>query len=96
MDNCLRKRLNKGTIIIVEGLNDKWGKSKFEKLKSDLFSLMGNVYGEDFSIYFFEGNAFVPTVEFTEKKTLDNIIEQKAVLNVEGSYDEKGKNIFIR
>ena len=71
LDNCLRKRLNKGTIIIVEGLNDKWGKSKFEKLKSDLFSLMGNVYGEDFSIYFFEGNAFVPTVEFTEKKTLE-------------------------
>ena len=91
LDNCLRKRLNKGTIIIVEELNDKWGKSKFEKLKSDLFSLMGNVYGEGFSIYFFEGNAFVPTVEFTEKKTLDNIIEQKAVLNVEGSYDEKGK-----
>lgn len=95
LDNCLRKRLNKGTIIIVEELNDTWGKSKFEKLKSDLFSLMGNVYGEGFGIYFFEGNAFVPTVEITEKKTLENIIEQKAVLNVEGSYDEKGKKYIF-
>lgn len=91
LGNGLSERLNKGTIIIVEDLNDAWGKSKFEKLQSDLFSLMGNVYGEGFSIYFYEGNSFVPTAEITEKRTLDNIIKQKSVLKVAGSYDEKGK-----
>lgn len=91
LDNGLRDRLNKGTIIIVEELNTTWGKNKFKKLQSELFSLMSNVYGKGFSIYFFEGNSFVPTVEITEKKTLDNIIEQKAVLKISGIYDEKGK-----
>lgn len=91
LDNALRKRKNHGTIIVVEELNDSWGKNKFEKLQSDLFSLIGNVYGEGFGIYFYEGNSFVPTTEITEKKTLDNIIDQKAVLKVEGFYDEKGK-----
>lgn len=91
LDNRLRKRLNKGTIIIVESLNDSWGKIKFDRLQSDLFSLIGNVYGEGFSIYFYEDNSFVPTLEITEKKTLDNIIKQKAVLNVEGKYDEQAK-----
>lgn len=91
LDNALRERMNKGTIIIVEELNTTWGKSKFTKLQSELFSLIGNVYGEGFSIYFYEDNSFVPTAEFTEKKILDNIIEQKAVIKVEGTYDEKGK-----
>lgn len=91
LDNSLRKRLNKGTIIIVEELNDNWGKNKFDKLKGELFSLISNVYGEDFGIYFFDGNTFVPTIEITEKKTLENIIEQKAVLNVEGTYEESGR-----
>lgn len=95
LDNGLRKRLNKGTIIIVEELNDTWGKSKFDKLKSELFSLIGNVYGEDFGIFFFEGNTFVPMIEITEKKTLENIIEQKAVLKVEGTYNEKGKKYIF-
>ena len=91
LDNSLRKRLNKGTIIIIEELNDNWGKNKFDKLKGELFSLISNVYGEDFGIYFFDGNTFVPTIEITEKKTLENIIEQKAVLNVEGTYEESGR-----
>lgn len=91
LDNALRERLNKGTIIIIEELNTSWGKNKFAKLRSELFSLMSNVYGEGFSIYFYEGDSFVPTVEFTEKKTLDNIIEQKAVIKIEGTYDEKGR-----
>jgi hypothetical protein len=95
LDNSLRKRLNKGTIIIVEELNDNWGKNKFDKLKGELFSLISNVYGEDFGIYFFDGNTFVPTIEITEKKTLENIIEQKAVLNVEGTYDESGRKYIF-
>lgn len=95
LDNGVKKRLNHGTIIIVEELNDTWGKSKFDKLQSELFSLIGNVYGEGFGIYFFEGNAFVPTIEITEKKTLDNIIEQKAVLNVEGAYNEKERKYIF-
>lgn len=95
LDNSLRKRLNKGTIIIVEELNDNWGKNKFDKLKGELFSLISNVYGEAFGIYFFDGNTFVPTIEITEKKTLENIIEQKAVLNVEGTYDESGRKYIF-
>lgn len=95
LDNGVQKRLNHGTIIIVEELNDTWGKSKFDKLQSELFSLIGNVYGEGFGIYFFEGNAFVPMIEITEKKTLDNIIEQKAVLNVEGAYNEKERKYIF-
>ena len=95
LDNSLRQRLNKGTIIIVEELNDNWGKNKFDKLKGELFSLISNVYGEDFGIYFFEGNTFVPTIEITEKRTLENIIEQKAVLNVEGTYDESGRKYIF-
>ena len=91
LDSTLRERENKGTVIIVEKLNTTWGKSKFTKLQGELFSLIGNVYGEGFSIYFYQGNSFVPTVEFTEKKILDNIIEQKAVIKIEGAYDEKGK-----
>lgn len=89
--NGLSKRKGKGTIIIIEELNDSWGKGKIEKLQSELFSLIGNVYGEGFSIYFFEGNSFLPTVEITDKKTLDNIIKQKAVLSVKGSYVEQQK-----
>lgn len=89
LDNGLKRRENKGTIIIVEELNDNWGKNKIEKLQSELFSLMGNVYGEGFSIFFFEDNSFIPTAEITEKKTLDKIIDQKAVLKVEGIYLEK-------
>lgn len=95
LDNSLRKRLNKGTIIIVEELNDNWGKNKFDKLKGELFSLISNVYGEDFGIYFFNGNTFVPTIEITEKNTLDNIIEQKAVLNIVGAYDEKERKYIF-
>lgn len=95
LDNGVQKRLNHGTIIIVEELNDTWGKSKFDKLQGELFSLIGNVYGEGFGIYFFEGNAFVPMIEITEKKTLDNIIEQKAVLNVEGAYNEKERKYIF-
>ena len=57
--NGLSKRKGKGTIIIIEELNDSWGKGKIEKLQSELFSLIGNVYGEGFSIYFFEGNSFL-------------------------------------
>lgn len=85
------KRKGKGTIIVIEALNDSWGKGKIEKLQNELFSLIGNVYGEGFSIYFFEDNSFLPMLEITDKKTLENIIKQKAVLNVTGSYVEKEK-----
>ena len=89
--NGLNKRKGSGTIIIIEALNDNWGKGKVEKLQSELFSLLGNVYGEGFSIYFFEDNSFMPTLEITDKRTLDNIINQKAVLSVKGSYVEHEK-----
>lgn len=82
------KRPNQGTTIIVENLNDSWGKAKIEKLQDELMSLIGNDE-DDFSIYIFKDNSFLPSVVITEDDRLQKIIDQKAVYKIEGHYIEK-------
>ncbi len=82
------KRQNHGTVIIVENLNDNWGKGKIEKLQEELFSLIGRD-NDDFSIYIFRDNALLPSLVLSEDTRLNNIIDQKAVYKIEGSYYEK-------
>lgn len=82
------ERPNQGTTIIVENLNDSWGKAKIEKLQDELMSLIGNDE-DDFSIYIFKDNSFLPSVVITEDDRLQKIIDQKAVYKIEGHYIEK-------
>ena len=82
------KRRNHGTIIIVENLNDNWGKGKIEKLQDELFSLIGRD-NDDFSVYIFKDNSLLPSLVLSEDTRLNNIIEQKSVYKIVGCYSEK-------
>lgn len=82
------KRRGHGTVIIVENLNDNWGKGKIEKLQDELFSLIGKD-NDDFSVYIFKDNSLLPSLVLSEDTRLKNIIEQKAVYKIVGSYSEK-------
>ena len=81
------KRQNCGTVIIVENLNDNWGKGKIEKLQEELFSLIGKD-NDDFSVYIFKDNSLLPSLVLSEDTRLKNIIEQKSVYKIVGSYSE--------
>lgn len=94
LDGEYKKQLSKGTQITVECLNDSWGKAKVEKLKAELFTLLSNIYGEDFNIFFFLNNSFLPQESFTDKKLLDKIIQEKAVLRISGGYNEIQKEFY--
>lgn len=85
--NGYAQRLNHGTVIIVENLNDDWGKNKIEKLQDELMSLIGKS-DDNFSIYIFKDNTLLPSIVLSEEKKLDNIIDQKAVYKIEGKYLE--------
>lgn len=82
------KRRNQGTVIIVENLNDKWGKGKVDKLQDELISLIGKA-NEDFSVYIFKDNSFFPSFILSEETKLNNIIEQKSVYKIDGKYSEE-------
>lgn len=82
------KRRNHGTVIIVENLNDNWGKGKIDKLQDELFSLIGKD-NDDFSVYIFKDNSLLPSLVLSEDTRLNNIIDQKAVYKIVGSYSEK-------
>lgn len=92
LDNGLHSRPNHGTVIIVEHLNDNWGKGKIDKLQDELMSLIG-ISEDDFSISIFKDNSLEPSFVLTEKNRLNNIIEQKAVYKIRGNYIEK-ENLF--
>ncbi len=85
LSSGLAKRHNQGTVIIVENLNDNWGKGKVEKLQDELVSLIGKA-NEDFSVYIFKDNSFFPSIVLSEETRLNNIIDQKAVYKIEGRY----------
>lgn len=103
LSSGLAKRHNQGTVIIVENLNDNWGKGKVEKLQDELVSLIGKA-NEDFSVYIFKDNSFFPSIVLSEETRLNNIINQKAVYRIEGRYLQKermfdfaiGNNKYIK
>lgn len=82
------KRQGHGTVIIVENLNDNWGKGKIEKLQDELFSLIGKE-NDDFSVYIYKDNSLLPSLVLSEDTRLNNIIDQKSVYKIVGSYSEK-------
>lgn len=94
LDNGLHSRPNHGTVIIVEHLNDNWGKGKIDKLQDELMSLVG-MPEDNFSICIFKDNSLEPSFVLTEKNRLKNIIEQKAVYKIKGNYIEKEKSFYF-